>query len=169
VLCLALNARDVADGVAVAKSVTLKDKFENLALSLIHSHACSLIQEVAGNGTMTATMLTHAIYSKGIKNIAVGCNPMDGCHHCRGGSTAASSTHTLSPTSRRKRSGTLPLSHPHLVSLHAMMKTAPYPHLALTHLVRPCTCDGNDDGASPSPCPHPGLFAYYKHECNDCC
>jgi chaperonin GroEL len=82
VSCLALNARDVADGVVVAKSVTLKDKFENLALSLVHSHACSLIQEVAGDGTMTATVLTCTIYSKGVKNIAVGCNPMDGCHHC---------------------------------------------------------------------------------------
>jgi chaperonin GroEL len=89
VSCLALNARDVADGVAVAKSVTLKDKFENLTLSLVHSHTCSLIQEVAqkmnetaGNGTTTATVLTRAIYSEGVKNIAVGCNPMDGCYHC---------------------------------------------------------------------------------------
>jgi chaperonin GroEL len=83
VSCLALNARDVADGVTVAKSIMLKDKFENLGLALVHSHTCSLIQEVAqkmnetaGNGTTTAIVLARAIYSKGVKNIAMGCNPI---------------------------------------------------------------------------------------------
>ncbi|KAM0791203.1 chaperonin [Microbotryomycetes sp. NB124-2] len=72
------------DGVTVAKSITLKDKFENLGARLIQDVA-SRANEEAGDGTTTATVLANAIYSEGVKNVAAGCNPMD----LRRGSQAA--------------------------------------------------------------------------------
>ncbi|KAG6372781.1 GroEL-like apical domain-containing protein [Boletus reticuloceps] len=53
----------------VAKSITLKDKFENLNAHLIQDVA-QKTDKIAGDGTMTATVLAHAIYSEGVKNLA---------------------------------------------------------------------------------------------------
>lgn len=64
------------DGVTVAKSITLQDKFENLGAKLVQDVA-NKTNEVAGDGTTTATVLTQAIFSEGVKNVAAGCNPMD--------------------------------------------------------------------------------------------
>ncbi|KAK7715969.1 chaperonin [Botryosphaeria dothidea] len=64
------------DGVTVAKSIVLKDKFENLGARLIQDVA-SKTNEVAGDGTTTATVLARAIFSETVKNVAAGCNPMD--------------------------------------------------------------------------------------------
>ncbi|CAJ0765649.1 455_t:CDS:2, partial [Entrophospora sp. SA101] len=64
------------DGVTVAKSITLKDKFENLGARLVQDVA-NKTNEIAGDGTTTATVLTHAIFVEGVKNVAAGCNPMD--------------------------------------------------------------------------------------------
>ncbi|MBW0493865.1 hypothetical protein O181_033580 [Austropuccinia psidii MF-1] len=72
------------DGVTVAKSITLKDKFENLGARLVQDVA-SKTNEIAGDGTTTATVLARAIYAEGVKNVAAGCNPMD----LRRGSQAA--------------------------------------------------------------------------------
>ncbi|KAF2238482.1 chaperonin GroL [Viridothelium virens] len=64
------------DGVTVAKAVSLKDKFENLGARLLQDVA-SKTNEVAGDGTTTATVLARAIFSETVKNVAAGCNPMD--------------------------------------------------------------------------------------------
>ncbi|KAG9773933.1 chaperonin GroL, partial [Aureobasidium melanogenum] len=64
------------DGVTVAKAVTLQDKFENLGARLIQDVA-SKTNEVAGDGTTTATVLASSIFSETVKNVAAGCNPMD--------------------------------------------------------------------------------------------
>ncbi|KAK2732320.1 chaperonin [Onygenales sp. PD_40] len=64
------------DGVSVAKAVSLQDKFENLGARLIQDVA-SKTNEVAGDGTTTATVLARAIFSETVKNVAAGCNPMD--------------------------------------------------------------------------------------------
>ncbi|KAL2222397.1 putative antigenic mitochondrial protein HSP60 [Thermoascus aurantiacus ATCC 26904] len=64
------------DGVTVAKSITLQDKFENLGARLVQDVA-SKTNEIAGDGTTTATVLTRAIFSETVKNVAAGCNPMD--------------------------------------------------------------------------------------------
>ena len=64
------------DGVTVAKSITLKDKFENLGARLVQDVA-NKTNEIAGDGTTTATVLARAIYAEGVKNVAAGCNPMD--------------------------------------------------------------------------------------------
>uniref|UniRef100_A0A8H7XUA5 Heat shock protein 60 n=1 Tax=Psilocybe cubensis TaxID=181762 RepID=A0A8H7XUA5_PSICU len=61
-----------------------EDKFENLGARLIQDVA-SKTNEIAGDGTTTATVLARAIYSEGVKNVAAGCNPMD----LRRGSQAA--------------------------------------------------------------------------------
>ncbi|KAG5440422.1 hypothetical protein PCK2_000555 [Pneumocystis canis] len=64
------------DGVTVAKSITLKDKFENLGARLVQDVA-NKTNETAGDGTTTATVLARAIFAESVKNVAAGCNPMD--------------------------------------------------------------------------------------------
>ncbi|KAJ1968571.1 chaperonin [Dispira parvispora] len=64
------------DGVTVAKSITLENKFENLGAKLVQDVA-NKTNETAGDGTTTATVLTRAIFTEGVKNVAAGCNPMD--------------------------------------------------------------------------------------------
>ncbi len=62
--------------MTVAKAITLQDKFENLGARLLQDVA-SKTNEVAGDGTTTATVLARAIFSETVKNVAAGCNPMD--------------------------------------------------------------------------------------------
>ncbi|KAJ4409969.1 chaperonin [Gnomoniopsis sp. IMI 355080] len=64
------------DGVTVARAISLQDKFENLGARLLQDVA-SKTNEVAGDGTTTATVLARAIFSETVKNVAAGCNPMD--------------------------------------------------------------------------------------------
>lgn len=62
--------------MTVAKAIQLQDKFENLGSRLLQDVA-SKTNEVAGDGTTTATVLARAIFSETVKNVAAGCNPMD--------------------------------------------------------------------------------------------
>ena len=64
------------DGVTVAKEVELEDKFENTGAQLVKSVA-SKTGDDAGDGTTTATILTQAIVTEGLKNVTAGSNPMD--------------------------------------------------------------------------------------------
>lgn len=64
------------DGVTVAKSIDLPDKFENMGAQLIKKVANST-NDVAGDGTTTAAVLARAIYAEGVKAVAAGMNPMD--------------------------------------------------------------------------------------------
>lgn len=64
------------DGVTVAKDIDLKDPIENMGAQLVKEVA-SKTADAAGDGTTTATVLTQAIFSHGIKNVAAGANPMD--------------------------------------------------------------------------------------------
>src|SRR3990167_3347212 len=63
------------DGVTVAKEVDLEDKFENIGAELVKEVA-SKTNDVAGDGTTTATVLAQALISEGIKNITAGANPL---------------------------------------------------------------------------------------------
>ena len=63
------------DGVSVAKEVNLEDPYENMGAQLV-KEAASKTNDVAGDGTTTATLLAHQITAMGIKNIAAGANPM---------------------------------------------------------------------------------------------
>jgi len=63
------------DGVTIAKEIELKDPFENMGALLVKEVA-SKTNDVAGDGTTTATMLAQAIIHEGIKNVAAGANPM---------------------------------------------------------------------------------------------
>ena len=65
----------VHDGVTVAKEIDLEDPFENMGAQLI-KEAASKTNDVAGDGTTTATLLAQAIVRQGLKNIAAGTNPM---------------------------------------------------------------------------------------------
>ncbi|MBI2600590.1 chaperonin GroEL [Candidatus Daviesbacteria bacterium] len=65
----------VHDGVTVAKEIDLEDPFENMGAQLV-KEAASKTNDVAGDGTTTATILTQAIVSEGLKNIQAGANPM---------------------------------------------------------------------------------------------
>ena len=64
------------DGVTVAKEIELADKFENMGAQMVKEVA-SKTNDVAGDGTTTATVLAQAIYQTGSKLVAAGANPMD--------------------------------------------------------------------------------------------
>ncbi|WP_370086120.1 chaperonin GroEL [Ekhidna sp.] len=64
------------DGVSVAKEIELKEPIENMGAQLVKEVASKTADD-AGDGTTTATVLTQAIFSHGIKNVAAGANPMD--------------------------------------------------------------------------------------------
>jgi formate dehydrogenase major subunit len=68
--------RITKDGVTVAKEIELKDKFENMGAQMVREVA-SKTNEVAGDGTTTATVLAQAIVREGAKSVAAGMNPMD--------------------------------------------------------------------------------------------
>ncbi|MCX7709822.1 MAG: chaperonin GroEL [Clostridia bacterium] len=63
------------DGVTIAKEVELEDKFENMGAQLVKEVATKT-NDVAGDGTTTATLLAQAIIREGMKNVAAGANPM---------------------------------------------------------------------------------------------
>ena len=63
------------DGVTIAKEIELKDAFENMGAQLVKEVA-SKTNDVAGDGTTTATLLAQAMIREGIKNVAAGANPM---------------------------------------------------------------------------------------------
>ncbi|OGK30953.1 chaperonin GroL [Candidatus Roizmanbacteria bacterium RIFCSPHIGHO2_12_FULL_33_9] len=65
----------VHDGVTVAKEIDLEDPFENMGAQLV-KEAASKTNDVAGDGTTTATLLTQSMVSSGLKNITAGSNPM---------------------------------------------------------------------------------------------
>ena len=64
----------IDDGVTIAKDIELEDKFENMGAQLIREVA-SKTNDVAGDGTTTATVLANAMLTEGIKNITAGANP----------------------------------------------------------------------------------------------
>jgi chaperonin GroEL len=64
------------DGVTVAKEIELKDKFENMGAQMVREVA-SKTNDLAGDGTTTATVLARAIVREGVKAVAAGMNPMD--------------------------------------------------------------------------------------------
>lgn len=63
------------DGVTIAKEIELENKFEDMGAQLIKEVA-SKTNDVAGDGTTTATILTQALVNEGLKNVAAGANPM---------------------------------------------------------------------------------------------
>src|SRR5919201_4629867 len=63
------------DGVTVAKDIELDDPFENMGAQLL-KEAATKTEDVAGDGTTTATVLAQAILHEGFKNVAAGANPM---------------------------------------------------------------------------------------------
>jgi chaperonin GroEL len=68
--------RSTKDGVTVAKEIELSDRFENMGAQMIREVA-SKANDVAGDGTTTATVLAQAIVKEGLKRVAAGMNPMD--------------------------------------------------------------------------------------------
>src|SRR5690606_8267229 len=68
--------RITKDGVSVAKEIELEDKFENMGAQMVREVA-SKTNDLAGDGTTTATVLAQAIVKEGAKAVASGMNPMD--------------------------------------------------------------------------------------------
>ena len=68
--------RITKDGVTVAKEIELADKFENMGAQMVKEVA-SKTNDLAGDGTTTATVLAQAIVREGMKSVAAGMNPMD--------------------------------------------------------------------------------------------
>ena len=63
------------DGVTIAKAIDLEDHFENMGAKLV-SEVASKTNDIAGDGTTTATVLTQAIVNEGMKNVTAGANPV---------------------------------------------------------------------------------------------
>ena len=63
------------DGVTIAKSIDLEDHFENMGAKLV-AEVASKTNDIAGDGTTTATVLTQAIVNEGMKNVTAGANPL---------------------------------------------------------------------------------------------
>src|SRR5690606_9185676 len=63
------------DGVTIAKEIELKDPFENMGAKLV-AEVANKTNDVAGDGTTTATVLAQAMIREGLKNVAAGANPM---------------------------------------------------------------------------------------------
>ena len=85
------------DGVSVAKEIELKNPYENMGAQLI-KEVSSKTNDVAGDGTTTATVLAEAIYKEGLRNVTAGANPISlqrGILKC---SDAVSYTHLTLPT-----------------------------------------------------------------------
>ena len=68
--------RTTKDGVTVAKEIELKDKFENMGAQMVRG-VTSKTNDIAGDGTTTATVLAQSIVREGCKAVAAGMNPMD--------------------------------------------------------------------------------------------
>src|ERR1700686_1839682 len=68
--------RITKDGVTVAKEIELEDKFENMGAQMVREVA-QKTNDLAGDGTTTATVLAQAIVREGVKSVAAGMNPMD--------------------------------------------------------------------------------------------
>jgi len=68
--------RITKDGVTVAKEIELKDKYQNIGAQMLREVA-SKTNDIAGDGTTTATVLAQAIVREGLKSVAAGMNPMD--------------------------------------------------------------------------------------------
>src|SRR5450631_3854047 len=68
--------RSTKDGVTVAKEIELEDKFENMGAQMVREVA-QKTNDIAGDGTTTATVLAHSIVKEGAKSVAAGMNPMD--------------------------------------------------------------------------------------------
>jgi chaperonin GroEL len=64
------------DGVTVAREIELKDKYENMGAQMVREVAVKT-NDMAGDGTTTATVLAQAIFREGLKNVTAGANPMD--------------------------------------------------------------------------------------------
>src|SRR5881392_479873 len=63
------------DGVSIAKEIELEDPFENMGAQLVKQVATKT-NDIAGDGTTTATVLAQAIVKEGLRNVAAGANPM---------------------------------------------------------------------------------------------
>ena len=63
------------DGVTVAKEIELEDPYENMGAQLL-KEAATKTNDIAGDGTTTATLLAYTIITEGMKNVAAGANPM---------------------------------------------------------------------------------------------
>src|ERR1700712_5076968 len=70
------SPRITKDGVTVAKEIELSDKFENMGAQMVREVA-SKTNDLAGDGTTTATVLAQAIVREGVKSVSSGLNPMD--------------------------------------------------------------------------------------------
>ncbi|MCC7250918.1 TCP-1/cpn60 chaperonin family protein, partial [Hyphomicrobium sp.] len=68
--------RTTKDGVTVAKEIELEDKLENMGAQMVRE-AAQKTNDLAGDGTTTAVVLTQAIVREGLKSVAAGMNPMD--------------------------------------------------------------------------------------------
>jgi len=90
------------DGVTIAREIEVEDVFENQGAQLVREVATAT-NDVAGDGTTTATVLAQAIVREGLKNVAAGANPMGLKRGIEAASTRSSATSRSSPRRSRAR------------------------------------------------------------------
>jgi len=91
--------RTTKDGVTVAKEIELEDKFENMGAQMVREVA-QKTNDIAGDGTTTATVLAQAIVREGLKSVAAGMNPPS----CRSSRRSASAPRRSRTRARSRRS-----------------------------------------------------------------
>src|SRR5512138_602536 len=79
------------DGVTVAKEIELQDPYQNMGAQLL-KEAATKTNDIAGDGTTTATVLAQTIVTEGLKNVAAGANPMLLKHGIEAASSAVSAS-----------------------------------------------------------------------------
>ena len=91
------------DGVSIAKEIDLEDPYEKIGAELVKEVA-KKTDDVAGDGTTTATVLAWAMVHEGLRNVAAGANPMSLKRGIEQGSTPLSSRSASSPRTSTRRS-----------------------------------------------------------------
>ena len=105
------------DGVTVAKEIELQDPLQNMGAQLL-KEAATKTNDIAGDGTTTATVLAQAIVNEGLKNVAAGANPMllkRGIEKGVAALSAKRSRRRPSPSRPRKRSPPWPRFRPRIL------------------------------------------------------
>src|SRR2546421_4161796 len=109
------------DGVTVAKEIELKDKYENMGAQMVREVATKT-NDIAGDGTTTATVLAQAIFRDGVKNVTAGANPMQLQRGLQlGGASAVGELEKMSKKGERKDR----LAHVAALSAHNERETRP--------------------------------------------
>ncbi len=114
------------DGVTIAREIEVEDVFENQGAQLVREVATAT-NDVAGDGTTTATVLAQAIVREGLKNVSAGANPMASQARHRGGGRRRGRGHQVAVARRSRARKTSPGSPPSRLATARSATSSPTP------------------------------------------